>query len=75
MRELFGIRTRTESGTDGHSIKIPATAVHMEYKQQWMDGLHCTCNLGFVAEEDAATTENTMRFLDGRLLQEIPIIG
>lgn len=72
-QDTNGIWQETE--TDGHSIKIPATAVHMEYKQQWMDGLHCTCNLGFVAGEDAATTENTMRFLDGRLLQEIPIIG
>lgn len=72
-QDTDGIWHKAES--EDHRIKIPATAVHMEYKRQWMDGLHCTCNLGFVAGDDAAYKENTIRFLDAKLLQEIPGIG
>lgn len=48
-QNMHGIWKKAE--VNDHSIKIPATAFHIEYEQQWLSETHFTCNLGFVAEK------------------------
>ena len=48
-QNMRGIWKKAE--VNDHSIKIPATAFHIEYEQQWLSETHFTCNLGFVAEK------------------------
>ena len=43
-QNIHGIWKRAE--VNDHSIKIPATAFHIEYEQQWLGEIHFTCNLG-----------------------------
>ena len=71
-QNMHGIWKRAE--VNDHSIKIPATAFHIEYEQQWLGEIHFTCNLGFVAEKKKGSKKKTICLLDGRLLQKIPDI-
>ena len=71
-QNMHGIWKRAE--VNDHSIKIPATAFHIEYEQQWLGEIHFTYNLGFVAEEKKGSKKKTICLLDGRLLQKIPDI-
>ena len=43
-QNMHGIWKKAE--VNDHSIKIPATAFHIEYEQQWLGEIHFTCNLG-----------------------------
>ena len=43
-QNMHGIWKKAEE--NDHSIKIPATAFHIEYEQQWLGEIHFTCNLG-----------------------------
>ena len=43
-QNMHGIWKKAE--VNNHSIKIPATAFHIEYEQQWLGEIHFTCNLG-----------------------------
>ena len=43
-QNMHGIWKKEE--VNDHSIKIPATAFHIEYEQQWLGEIHFTCNLG-----------------------------
>ena len=71
-QNMHGIWKKAE--VNDHSIKIPATAFHIEYEQQWLGEIHFTCNLGFVAEKKKVSKKKTICLLDGRLLQKIPDI-
>ena len=71
-QNMHGIWKKAE--VNDHSIKIPATAFHIEYEQQWLGEIHFTCNLGFVAEKKKGSKKKTICLLDGRLLQKIPDI-
>ena len=71
-QDMHGIWKKAE--VNDHSIKIPATAFHIEYEQQWLSETHFTCNLGFVAEKKKGSKKKTICLLDGRLLQKIPDI-
>lgn len=41
---MHGIWKKAE--VNDQIIKIPATAFHIEYEQQWLGEIHFTCNLG-----------------------------
>ena len=71
-QNMHGIWKKAEE--NDHSIKIPATAFHIEYEQQWLGEIHFTCNLRFVAEKKKGSKKKTICLLDGRLLQKIPDI-
>ena len=71
-QNMHGIWKKEE--VNDHSIKIPATAFHIEYEQQWLGEIHFTCNLGFVAEKKKGSKKKTICLLDGKLLQKIPDI-
>lgn len=43
-QNMHGIWKKAE--VNDYSIKIPATAFHIEYEQQWLGEIHFTCNLG-----------------------------
>lgn len=43
-QNMHGIWKKAE--VNDQSIKIPATAFHIEYEQQWLGEIHFTCNLG-----------------------------
>ena len=43
-QNMHGIWKKAE--VNDQIIKIPATAFHIEYEQQWLGEIHFTCNLG-----------------------------
>lgn len=43
-QDMHGIWKKAE--VNDQIIKIPATAFHIEYEQQWLGEIHFTCNLG-----------------------------
>lgn len=57
-QNMHGIWKKAE--VNDQIIKIPATAFHIEYEQQWLGEIHFTCNLGVSQRKRKAQEKNDM---------------